>query len=237
MYAAKQHWNEEHQRRPIGEPDPCCERALAFFGDVRGKSLLDLGCGRGENTIFWAEQGARVTAVDLSPVAIERLQETTAERGLEVNALVYDAFKISELGKFDFVFGQMILHHLEPFDHFADELAKTVGGKAFFFENSAVSRLLIWCRNNIVGKLWIPKKGDPDEFPLTPQEVDLLRKHLRVEVQHHEMMFLRLISVYLLNHHLKPTMRALDEMLFKVPAARRLSYRQDLLISSPSLAD
>ena len=38
-------------------------------------SILDLGCGFGANSLFLAEQGWQVTAIDISKTAIERLQE------------------------------------------------------------------------------------------------------------------------------------------------------------------
>ena len=56
-------------------------------------------------------------------------------------------------------------------------------GKAFFYENNAASDLLIWFRNNLVGKLGVPKYGDKDESPLAPQEIDLLRRSFSVRIQ------------------------------------------------------
>jgi SAM-dependent methyltransferase len=42
------------------------EADLRLGGDVRGKRVLDLGCGAGENAIALANQGAHVIAVDAS---------------------------------------------------------------------------------------------------------------------------------------------------------------------------
>ena len=39
---------------------------LAFVGDLRGRRVLDAGCGEGYNTRLLARGGARVTGVDLS---------------------------------------------------------------------------------------------------------------------------------------------------------------------------
>src|ERR1043166_3261625 len=41
--------------------------ALARLGDLRGKSVLDYGCGHGMAAVVLARGGARVTAFDLSP--------------------------------------------------------------------------------------------------------------------------------------------------------------------------
>lgn len=54
----------------------------AFLGDVRGRTILDVGTGTGRAALLMAEQGARVTGVDASSemlaVARERAQATHA---------------------------------------------------------------------------------------------------------------------------------------------------------------
>ena len=42
------------------------------LGDVRGRDVLDLGCGTGRHTAWMAETGARVTAVDFSENMLAR---------------------------------------------------------------------------------------------------------------------------------------------------------------------
>ena len=46
-------------------------------------TALDAGCGEGADALWLAEQGWRVTAVDFSPVALERAAERSRERGLD----------------------------------------------------------------------------------------------------------------------------------------------------------
>ncbi|HMD48313.1 MAG TPA: methyltransferase domain-containing protein [Bryobacteraceae bacterium] len=46
---------------------------VQFTRDVAPGAALDLACGPGRNSLYLAEHGWRVTAVDGSPVAIERL--------------------------------------------------------------------------------------------------------------------------------------------------------------------
>jgi len=127
----------------------------------------------------------------------------------------------------------MILHHLEPFGDFSDLLRKSIipGGKAFFYENNAFSDLLIWFRNNLVGKFGIPKYGDEDEFPLMPQEVESLKNNFSVNIVYPELLFFRLASVYLLKRHLYQPMQWLDNYLFQFDGFKKYSYHQYLLIS------
>lgn len=60
---ANNHLNK-HYYRDIGAT---FER---FLGDIRGKRILDLGCGTGRNARFLAERGAEVVGVDFSAKSI-----------------------------------------------------------------------------------------------------------------------------------------------------------------------
>src|ERR1700736_5219994 len=42
------------------------EYAFAVLGDVVGRTILELGCGSGINSVLLARRGARVVAVDIS---------------------------------------------------------------------------------------------------------------------------------------------------------------------------
>jgi len=47
---------------------------LGQLGDLKGKRVLDLGCGLGEASVYFAKKGAIVTASDLSPQMLEFTQ-------------------------------------------------------------------------------------------------------------------------------------------------------------------
>lgn len=239
MTTVQQRWDSEYQVRNVaraeGTDADAVNAALAFFGDVRGKRILDVGCGTGMATVPFAEAGARVVSIDLSPVAISNLQAYCDAAGLnEVTPVLMKADEIGGLGSFDFVYGAMILHHIEPFPSFAALLRRSLAphGRAFFYENSAMSRVLVWFRTHVVGKLWVPKRGDDEEFPLTPGEVDALRHHFDVRVEYPELMFYRLISDYLLRGRFGAPFAALDSWAYRFPRIRRYSYRQYLYLSA-----
>jgi 2-polyprenyl-3-methyl-5-hydroxy-6-metoxy-1,4-benzoquinol methylase len=223
----------------VERTDAIAVSALRHFGNVRGKRLLDIGFGRGEFSLLFAQLGADVTAVETSSVATERLSVLCKERGLSnVTVLEASATETLKAAQFDFVFGNMVLHHIEPFADFALALRASLSpaGKAFFSENNAaISRLAIWFRQHLAGRLWFPKYGDTEEFPLTPEEVDLLRSHLRVVVEHPELRYFRLISLYVFRDRIFPRMFAfLDEQGFKIPKLRKYSYLQYLFLERAS---
>jgi 16S rRNA (cytosine967-C5)-methyltransferase len=62
-----------------------------LFGDVAGKSIVDLCAAPGGKTAQLAQAGARVTAVDRSAPRMARLRDNLARLALEVDSVVTDA--------------------------------------------------------------------------------------------------------------------------------------------------
>lgn len=85
----------------------------ARIGDVRGKTLLDLGCGEGGWAVYWAAQGARVTASDISPVNVAIAQLRAEANGLRVAGVVASATDTGlPSGSFDVILSAALVHHL-----------------------------------------------------------------------------------------------------------------------------
>ena len=85
------------------------------LGDLKGKKLLDLGCGLGEGSVFFALNGAQVTASDISPEMCNTTQEVARLNGVEVSTLVASATDLRAIpdDSFDVVYGANMLHHVE----------------------------------------------------------------------------------------------------------------------------
>jgi magnesium-protoporphyrin O-methyltransferase len=106
--------------------------------DLRGRRLLDAGCGTGALACAAAERGAEVVGVDLSPTLIdlarERLPDTvTAANGGSVEFLVGDMAAL-ELGSFDHVVAMDSLIHYDVADgiRVLTRLADSVRGSLLF---------------------------------------------------------------------------------------------------------
>jgi SAM-dependent methyltransferase len=82
------------------------------YGEIRkGKSILEIGCGTGIFSRYFAETGATVTAMDISPDLIE---EAKKEQTSSIKYLVGDAEHLPfPDASFDVVAGSSILHHLD----------------------------------------------------------------------------------------------------------------------------
>jgi SAM-dependent methyltransferase len=95
----------------IGRPQPAVielERAGEFQGLV-----LDVGCGRGENAFFLAEQGHSVCAIDFVDVVVDEARQEMECRGLFVEFRVMNATEVDRiLGRFDTVLDSATFHSL-----------------------------------------------------------------------------------------------------------------------------
>jgi SAM-dependent methyltransferase len=72
----------------IGGPQPAVV-ALADAGELAG-DVLDAGCGLGDNAIFLASRGMRVTGVDGAEPALAQARERAAARGVELTLVHAD---------------------------------------------------------------------------------------------------------------------------------------------------
>jgi 2-polyprenyl-3-methyl-5-hydroxy-6-metoxy-1,4-benzoquinol methylase len=229
-------WNERYRRDgtarllgPAAWSDRVLADSLAFFGDLAGRTLVDLGCGDGRASVFFARHGARVIAVDSSSVAIENLFHFCTENGVtNMEPVCASAFDVARYGPADLVFGSMVLHHLEPFAEFGLVLRALMkaDAKAFFYENNGRNPLLMLLRRHVVGRFGVPKQGDSEESPLTQEEIETLRRHFRVRVDYPELLLMRLASGYLFRGHLKRPLGWLDAMLYRIVPLRKYGYRQ-----------
>lgn len=76
------------------------------LGNVQGKTMLHLQCHFGQDSISWARQGAKVTAIDFSEKAIETARQINTELGMDVQFLQSDVYSLPDVltGEFDIVF-------------------------------------------------------------------------------------------------------------------------------------
>ena len=81
----------------IGRPQSEFVR-VATQGEIRG-SVLDIGCGTGENAIFFAGLGHETWGLDASPRAIRKAKRKALERGAKVSFVLGDALRLEKLGR------------------------------------------------------------------------------------------------------------------------------------------
>jgi ubiquinone/menaquinone biosynthesis C-methylase UbiE len=110
---------------------------LKHLGDVRDKYLLDLGCGAGENSVYFASRGARCVAADYSPGMVEVALKLAAANQVEIEGRVVNAMAIAfPDDTFDIVYAANLLHHIPDPVIAIQEMHRVLkpGGKACFWD-------------------------------------------------------------------------------------------------------
>jgi tellurite methyltransferase len=108
-------WAREYAR------DPACyvfgtapsDWAREIAGLVRpGDAVLDLGCGEGRDSVFFAGLGAAVTGVDLSTDGLAKARRLARQRGVRVRWIEGDMTEALPAGRFDLIFSCGTIHYV-----------------------------------------------------------------------------------------------------------------------------
>jgi ubiquinone/menaquinone biosynthesis C-methylase UbiE len=155
------------------------EYAFHLLGDVRGKTVLDLGCGTGENIIPLLERGARVIGMDISPDLIAIAQKRLNDANLEASLTAGDAYETGLPDEsVDVIFCMALIHHLD-IKPMRDEMWRVLrkGGVIILSEPIRFSKGYAWVRS------LLPAREDISEFkhPLTREELAIMTQPFRVQ--------------------------------------------------------
>ena len=116
----------------IGSP----QKAFVEVADQITGSILDSGCGTGDNALFFAERGQKVTGIDFLVEPIKRAKQKATERGLTATFLVMDALALKDLPEvFDSVIDSGLFHVFDDDDRkrYVEGLANVIkpGGRLY----------------------------------------------------------------------------------------------------------
>lgn len=122
---------------------------LSLLPDVRGKRVLDAGCGPGFYAETLLERGAQVVAFDVTPDMVAIAQERLGERATVLRADLTQPLDFAQDGNFDVVLCPLVLDYIEDWGAVFREFQRVLkpGGVLVF---SAGHPLGDW--------LWIERK-------------------------------------------------------------------------------
>lgn len=124
-YAGRAPWE-------IGRP----QKAFIDVADRISGSILDAGCGTGENALFFTARGCNVTGIDFLEEPIRQAKQKATERGWSATFLVKDAVTLKDWSeRFDNVIDSGLFHVFSDEDrrHYVEGLATVLkpGGRVF----------------------------------------------------------------------------------------------------------
>lgn len=141
----------------------------SWIGDLRGKTVLDLGGGPGHYSVAFAQRGADVTWFDISRRYMGIVGERASEAGVSVRtALGYMDDAAAVLGKsFDVVFNRVCWNYCRDDQAFSRVIWSLVapGGLAYvdttpdtfhYDRLSSLGRLQVWMNRHVGWKVGHP---------------------------------------------------------------------------------
>jgi 2-polyprenyl-6-hydroxyphenyl methylase/3-demethylubiquinone-9 3-methyltransferase len=129
-------WDPQSEFKPLHEINPLRLGYVDRVAGLRGKQVLDVGCGGGILSEAMAAAGARVTGIDLGDRALKVAQMHLLETGLEVE---YRKIAVEDLAneqahRYDVVTCMELLEHVPDPASVVKACARLVrpGGRCFF---------------------------------------------------------------------------------------------------------
>lgn len=171
------------------------QRMKRIIGDIRGKRLLEYGCGEGWTTCDLARSGATIDAFDISMQGVENTKAALVKAGLQEQCTIRQ-MAAEQLDypaeSFDLAVGFAILHHLDvPKALSALYRVLKPGGRAIFAEPLGTNPVINFYRNRT------PQFRTPDEAPLILKQLRGQAAQFR-GFEHHECYLAALAALALL---------------------------------------
>jgi len=186
--------SEDAAKIPVVESFEVCtapenNQIRQWLGDVRGLSLLELGCGCGEAAVYFAMAGAKVTATDLSPGMLDLTRRVAGHHGVALETVVSSSEKLPfPDGTFDLVYAANVLHHSDIEAALAEvKRVLKPGGRACFWDPLSANPAI-----NVYRRM-ANKVRTPDEHPLTRRDLKLFANYFKTVEMHFFWFFTLLI--------------------------------------------
>lgn len=198
------------------------EVTFAWLGDLRGKCVLELGCGPGDYTVMLARRGAQVTAIDIAPASLgitrRRAEASGLAQAVQIQWMAAETLAFPA-ETFDWVVGFGLLHHADP-SALAPEVRRVLrpGGRVLFREPLAANPVLQFVREHLPYRA---KYRSFNEHRLDYSQLKAVGRHFRT-MRIREFYLFSMISRAVGGERSFPLLWALDEFLIRhVPPVRR----------------
>lgn len=129
---------------------------------VKGLHISDLGCGSGENCVFYHDNGAaRVVGIDISEKMIQKARQDNTRDKIEYYSKPIEEIDNS-IGTFDVVVSSLAFHYIEDFDKLLQSIYRMLkpGGVLLFSQEhpimTANKTTKAWIKDEAGNKLYWP---------------------------------------------------------------------------------
>ena len=98
------------------DPSSMAPRVLEMVKPSAGfrPKLIDIGCGEGRDSVYFARHGFEVVGLDLSAVGLEKARQYATEAGVEIETTHADVTEYELEITYDVIFSTGALHFISP---------------------------------------------------------------------------------------------------------------------------
>lgn len=172
------------------------------LGSLKGKRLLDVGCGLGEASVYFALKGATVTSADLSSGMLDATLRLAHANGVDVKTHLAEAedMQLKSHEKFDVIYAGNLLHHVN--------IEETVNRLMPHLDKNGV--FISWdplAYNPIINvyRVLASDVRTPDEHPLKLADIKIFKKYFNtVETKYFWFTTLLIFIIMALVQHKNP---------------------------------
>ncbi len=142
------------------------ERELGLLGEVRGKQILEVGCGGGQNAVALAKWGATCTGIDPSAAQLAHARRLAQEHGVKVQFAQGVAQDLGAMpdGGFDIVLSSFAFDYVTDLERAYAEIARLLrpGGLFVFCQSHPWFQAVGW---HLAGDPDTPAVADYASWP------------------------------------------------------------------------
>jgi ubiquinone/menaquinone biosynthesis C-methylase UbiE len=223
------HAFEHGSRQPVFKFYTVTRQSAALYSSLVLKqcadmNVLEYGCGQGSSAFELGRNGANVTGIDISPVAVDQAREKAKELGLETATFeVMDAEDLTFApDQFDRICGSGILHHLD-LDRAGEAIRRVLkpNGTAIFLEPLGHNPLINAYRKRT------PQFRSPDEHPLLLKDLAELQGSFgRVDISYFHLTVLATVPLRStpIFTPLLSLLEMVDRAILAIPPMRRYAW-------------
>jgi SAM-dependent methyltransferase len=216
---------------------------LRRMGNLAGKTVLDIGAGLGESSVYFALCGAKVTTTDISPLMVQKAVALAREFGVDVSGIVSTAESLNVPDEsFDFVYIANTIHHVHDREKLWQQIHRALKANGWFFSCDPLAYNPVI---NVYRRMATAVRTE-DESPLKKADIELAKKCF-CDVGHREfwILSLALFLKYFLVDRLHPNadrywkrifdekpgdlwwwkpLYAMDRLITRLPGVRWLAW-------------